>query len=64
MVQECCVGDSVQCYTEVAEDENLKKSGWMEEVVSDFDQGCFSTVFWKETGLERFMEVVGAKVGL
>ena len=29
-----------------------------EEVVCDFDQGCFSTVFWTEPRLEGFMEVV------
>ena len=61
-----CVGDRVKCFTEVKEDENGKKFGvsCLEEVVSDFDQGCFTAVFWTETSLERFMEVVCVKVGL
>ena len=64
-VQEC-VGDSVECCAELEEDENCKKSGvsCTEEVVGDFDKGCFSAVFWTEPGLERFMEVVCVEVGL
>ena len=67
VVQEYGVGDSVKCCAEVEEDDNGKKSAGvscMEEVISDFDQGGFSAVFWTETGLERFMEVVCVKVGL
>ena len=35
-----------------------------EEVVGDFNQGCFSTVFLAETRLKGFMEVVCVKTGL
>ena len=58
-VQEQCVGNSVECCAEVEEDENCKSViSCTEEVVGDFDKGCFSAVFWTETGLESFMEVV------
>ena len=60
------MGDSVECCAEVEENESCKKSGvsCTEEVTVDFDKGCFSAVFWTETGLEGFMDVVYNEVGL
>jgi len=65
-VQEQRVRDGIKCCAEVEEDENGKESGvcCMEEVVGDFDQGCFSAMFWTEARLQVFMEVVCVKVGL
>ena len=60
------MGDGIKRGVEVEDDENGKESGvsCTEEVAGDFDQGCFSAMFWTETGLERFLEVVCVKVGL
>lgn len=35
-----------------------------QEVVCDFNEGCFCTVSGAETGLELFVEVIGGEVGL
>lgn len=58
--------DSVEGCSEVQEDEDGEVAGvgGEEEVISDFEQSCFSAVFGTEARLEWFIETVGSKVGL
>lgn len=58
--QEYWVGDGIARSSEIEEDKDGERSrvSCMEEVTGDFNQGCFSTVFWAETRLEWFVEVV------
>lgn len=54
------VVDGVECCSEVQEDEDGEVAGVCreEDVVGDFQEGCFSAVLGTETGLKWFEQVI------
>ena len=57
--------DGVESSSEVQEDDDGEMAGVCreEDVVGDFQEGCFNAVFGTETGLKWFERVIRAEVG-
>ena len=63
-MEEDGMGDGVEGRTQIKENEDEDGVSCHEEVVSDFDEGCFSAMEGTETGLELFVETVVSEMGV